>query len=54
MNNLYMHLTNHAIQKTADEYEKGVDLKWSLRNLKMHLMSKHGRGKVERAFTRCK
>ena len=50
MNNLYMHLTNHAIQKTADEYEKGVDLKWSLRNLKMHLMSKHGRGKVERAF----
>ena len=50
IDNLYMHLTNHSIQKTAGDYEKGNDLKWGIRNLKMHLMTRHGKEKVEKAF----
>ena len=50
IDNLYMHLTNHSIQKQSDEYEKGNDLKWSIRSLKVHLMTRHGKEKVEQAF----
>lgn len=48
----YMHLTNNAIQKTADEYGKdGVsDCKWSLTSLKLHIASKHGRDAADRVF----
>merc|ERR1711865_403061 len=39
LNNLFAHLTNNAIQKTADAYNKNCDLKWSMRNLKMYMIS---------------
>ena len=50
LNNLFAHLTNNAIQKTADAYNKNCDLKWSMRNLKMYMISKYGKKRVEEAF----
>lgn len=42
MDNLYMHLTNASIQKTADDYDKSAGCKWDLRSLKLLLISLHG------------
>ena len=50
LDNLFVHLTNNAIQKTADTYNKACDLKWPMRQLKMFLVSKFGRKKVEECF----
>lgn len=50
LDNLYVHLTNNAIQKTADTYNKACDLKWPMRQLKIFLMSKFGKKKVEECF----
>ena len=33
--NLYVHLTNVAIQKKANDYDKEVGCKWDLRSLKV-------------------
>ena len=42
MKNLYMHLTNVAIQKRNDAYDENTGMKWAIRNLKLHLNSKVG------------
>lgn len=49
-NNL-VHLTNVAVQKTSDNYDKDIGGKWELRNLKIYLMSKYGRARVNQLFT---
>jgi tubulin polyglutamylase TTLL9 len=46
-----MHLTNVAIQKTADNYDEKLGGKWELRNLKLFLMAKFGASAVNSAFT---
>jgi len=33
-----MHLTNVAIQKTAEDYNKAQGCKWSLRRVKMYMV----------------
>jgi tubulin polyglutamylase TTLL9 len=50
LNNLFVHLTNNAIQKTADTYNKACDLKWPMRQLKMYMISKYGKKRVEESF----
>jgi tubulin polyglutamylase TTLL9 len=45
-----VHLTNVAIQKTADNYDEKVGGKWDLRSLKMYLMSRYGQEPVGEAF----
>jgi len=43
INNSYIHLTNHAIQKKDATYDpQATDLKWPIRQLKLYLMSMHG------------
>eukprot|EP00891_Asterochloris_glomerata_P000817 jgi/Astpho2/817/e_gw1.00016.109.1_t len=42
MKNLYMHLTNVAIQKRNDAYDENTGMKWAIRNLKLYLNSKVG------------
>ena len=42
MKNLYMHLTNVAIQKRNDAYDENTGMKWAIRNLKLYLNSKFG------------
>mmetsp|Transcript_5608 Transcript_5608/g.3997 ORF Transcript_5608/g.3997 Transcript_5608/m.3997 type:complete len:148 (+) Transcript_5608:415-858(+) len=48
--NTYMHLTNVAIQKTANNYDDRHGGKWDLRSMKLYLMSKYGQEKVQDAF----
>mmetsp|Transcript_28213 Transcript_28213/g.71956 ORF Transcript_28213/g.71956 Transcript_28213/m.71956 type:complete len:364 (+) Transcript_28213:200-1291(+) len=48
--NNFIHLTNVAIQKTNPEYQAGTGCKWSLRSLKLYLMSKHGPDAVNESF----
>ncbi|TMW64479.1 hypothetical protein Poli38472_011359 [Pythium oligandrum] len=50
IDNLYMHLTNASVQKTADDYDSSMGCKWLLQHLKMFLMSKHGRDAVDQLF----
>ena len=50
MNNLFVHLTNNAIQKTSESYNKSCDLKWPMRQLKMYMISKYGKKRVEECF----
>jgi tubulin polyglutamylase TTLL9 len=47
MDNLYMHLTNNAIQKKSEDYASmkalgSADSKWPIRSLKMHIAARHG------------
>ena len=49
--NTFMHLTNVAIQKTADNYDEKLGGKWELRSLKLFLMAKYGHDRVNDAFT---
>ncbi|KAK9808967.1 hypothetical protein WJX72_007153 [[Myrmecia] bisecta] len=42
MKNLYMHLTNVAIQKKGENFEQTTGMKWPIRNLKLYLMTKFG------------
>jgi tubulin polyglutamylase TTLL9 len=50
--NQYIHLTNVAVQKTCDEYNKSTGGKWDLRRLKIFLYSKYHRDIVESLFDR--
>eukprot|EP00033_Pygsuia_biforma_P002884 GCRY01003181.1.p1 GENE.GCRY01003181.1~~GCRY01003181.1.p1 ORF type:complete len:439 (-),score=70.47 GCRY01003181.1:32-1348(-) len=45
----HVHLTNVAVQKTADVYD-ARNGKWALRNLKLFLISRHGLEKVNKLF----
>lgn len=47
---LVVHLTNVAIQKTHENYDdKGC--KWSLRQLRIYMTSKHGQEKTDQCFS---
>lgn len=45
-----MHATNVAVQKTSPDYDKDRGCKWSLKNLRLFLASKHGVHVAEKAF----
>ncbi|TMW55878.1 hypothetical protein Poli38472_008526 [Pythium oligandrum] len=48
--NSFIHLTNVAIQKTSEHYNKQHGGKWDLRNLKLYMMSKHGPERINKLF----
>ena len=48
--NNFMHLTNVAIQKTAEDYDKRTGGKWDLRRLKLHMMSQFGQETTDAVF----
>ena len=48
--NNFIHLTNVAIQKTADNYDRKRGMKWSVRSLKLYLTSRHGAEAVDDLF----
>jgi tubulin polyglutamylase TTLL1 len=50
LGNLYMHLTNVAIQKHGDEYSATHGGKWPLENLRAHLKCTVGEAATARAF----
>jgi len=50
MKNLYVHLTNVAIQKKGDNYDRGSGMKWPIRSLKLYLISKYGAEAANRCF----
>ncbi|ETV77745.1 hypothetical protein, variant 3 [Aphanomyces astaci] len=50
MDNLYMHLTNASVQKTAQDYDKSMGCKWPLDSIKQFLISKHGVRAVDSLF----
>ena len=45
-----MHLTNASLQKKADEYDDDQGCKWDLKQVKMHMISKHGMRAVDECF----
>ena len=45
-----MHLTNVAIQKHGENYNSETGGKWDLRQLKLHLVSRHGIATVDKMF----
>jgi tubulin polyglutamylase TTLL9 len=46
----YIHLTNVAVQKTSANYNKQQGCKWSIRKLKVFLMSKFGEDAANKVF----
>ncbi|KAG7384047.1 hypothetical protein PHYPSEUDO_003017 [Phytophthora pseudosyringae] len=52
--NSFIHLTNVAVQKTSENYNKKAWVvhggKWDLRNLKLYMMSKHGPERANKLF----
>ncbi len=47
---MQVHLTNVAIQKNSDTYDRTTGGKWDLRSLKIFLFAKYGREKVNNLF----
>jgi len=45
--NKFIHLTNVAIQKTAEDYDKSKGCKWLFTQVKAFLVTKHGRAVVD-------
>lgn len=50
INDIFKHLTNVAIQKTADNYDERTGGKMELQALKMYLMSRYGVERVDALF----
>ena len=51
LGNSYVHLTNHAIQKQDQSYDpRMTDLKWPLRNLRLHVAATHGPEVADQLF----
>lgn len=50
LTNNYIHLTNVAVQKKSDTYDKDIGGKWDLREMKVYLMAKFGEEKVNKMF----
>lgn len=48
LSNNYMHLTNVAVQKCSDQYDKLLGGKWDMRHLKHYLMGKYGEEPVNK------
>ena len=53
LSNSLVHLTNHAVQKKDEGYDASqTDLKWPIRNLKLHMLSKHGPDATAECFSK--
>ena len=50
IDNTYIHLTNVAIQKGGEKYDREKGCKWNIRNLKLYMVSKHGLEVVNQLF----
>ena len=50
LSNTFMHLTNVAIQKTADNYDDKLGGKMDLREMKLYLISRFGIERVDQCF----
>ncbi|EGR30323.1 tubulin-tyrosine ligase family protein, putative [Ichthyophthirius multifiliis] len=50
INNVYVHLTNVAIQKNSENYDEKLGGKWLLQTLKLFMIQKFGQEKVSEAF----
>lgn len=50
--NNFMHLTNVAVQKTAQNYDARSGGKWDIRSLKLYMISQYGREMVDELFWR--
>ena len=50
LSNNYIHLTNVAVQKKNDNYDRDNGGKWDLRQLKIYLIAKYGEDKVYKLF----
>ena len=50
MKNLYMHLTNVAIQKKNEQYDENTGMKWPISKLKQYLLTKHGQNATSKLF----
>eukprot|EP00617_Octactis_speculum_P025143 CAMPEP_0185747882 /NCGR_PEP_ID=MMETSP1174-20130828/6522_1 /TAXON_ID=35687 /ORGANISM="Dictyocha speculum, Strain CCMP1381" /LENGTH=463 /DNA_ID=CAMNT_0028423277 /DNA_START=89 /DNA_END=1476 /DNA_ORIENTATION=- len=50
LENVFMHLTNVAIQKKSDNYASSNGGKWDIRHLKLHLMSRYGVEVADRVY----
>uniref|UniRef100_A0A7S2WSR1 Tubulin--tyrosine ligase-like protein 9 n=2 Tax=Mucochytrium quahogii TaxID=96639 RepID=A0A7S2WSR1_9STRA len=50
LDNAYMHLTNHSIQKHSENYNSEHGMKWGIHDLKVFLMNRHGEAKVAKLF----
>lgn len=50
MKNLYMHLTNVAIQKKNERYDENTGMKWPISKLKQYLLTKYGQGATSKLF----
>jgi tubulin polyglutamylase TTLL9 len=50
ISNTLIHLTNVAVQKNSENYDKVTGGKWDLRSLKIYLMSKYGRDRINVLF----
>jgi len=50
ISNMQVHLTNVAIQKNSDTYDRVTGGKWDLRSLKIFLFAKYGRERVNTLF----
>lgn len=50
LNNNQIHLTNVAVQKTSDTYDKVIGGKWYFREMKIYLMSKYDEERVNKMF----
>lgn len=45
-----MHLTNIAIQKKSENYDRKTGMKWSMKSMKLYLTSKFGIDRANRLF----
>jgi tubulin polyglutamylase TTLL9 len=52
ISNNFLHLTNVAIQKTAENYDAVSGGKWDVKSLKMYMVSQFGREMVDETFWR--
>jgi len=50
ISNSFMHLTNVAIQKTDENYDKRTGGKWDLRRLKLHMIGQFGAETTDAVF----
>jgi tubulin polyglutamylase TTLL9 len=48
LQDIYVHLTNIAIQRTSEDYNPEKGSKWSLRSLREYLTARHGRDEVQK------
>lgn len=50
MEDMERHLTNVAVQRKGDSYDKVFGGKWDVRGLKLYLMSRHGKAITDKLF----